>query len=150
MRPRSKETDVSRTPWTYLGLVLLALGLVTASVGAATHLSERRCANTGFVRVVDTDEVTGSLDGYDRVPYAALNASEQRVFRGVLEAGGQALIPKGAIREAVVTYENERYLVVRTEETDCAPWDRERVVAPLTGGLAILAIGLAFTRGRDP
>lgn len=146
----AERKDVSRTPWTYLGLALLAVGLVTASVGAATHLSERRCANAGFVRVVDTDEVTGSLGGYDRVSYADLNSSEQQVFRGVLAADGQALTGKGAIREAVVAYENDSYLVVRTEETGCAPWDRERVVVPLVGGLAALAVGLAFTRGLDP
>jgi hypothetical protein len=150
IHPHRHTGYVSRTRWTYLGLALLAVGLVTASVGAATHLSERRCANAGFVRVVDTDEVTGSLDGYDRVAYAELNASERQVFRGVLNAGGQALTGKGAIREAVVAYEGDSYLVVRTEERGCAPWDRERVVAPLAGGLAVLATGLAFTRGRDP
>lgn len=141
---------MSRTPWTYLGLALLAAGLVTASVGAATHLSERRCANAGFVRVVDTDEVNGSLTGYERVAYTELNASEQRVFRGILGAGGQALTGKGAIREAIVAYDDDHYLVVRTEETGCTPWDRERVVLPLGGGLAALVTGLGFTRGRDP
>jgi len=100
---------VSRTPWTYLGLVLLAVGLLTASVGAATHLSEKRCATAGFVQVYDTDRVNGSLAEYERLDYADLNDSEQRVFRSVLDAGGQALTGKDAIREAVVSYENDSY-----------------------------------------
>lgn len=141
---------MSRTRWTYLGLVLLAVGLVTASAGAATHLSEKRCANAGFVQVYDIDRVNGSIAEYDRLDYADLNDSEQRVFRSVLDAGGQVLAGKGAIREAVVGYENDSYLVVMTEETGCEPWDRERVVAPLAGGFVVLGVGLALTRGRDP
>lgn len=141
---------MSRTRWTYLGLALLALGIVTASAGAATHLSEKRCANAGFVRVADTAELNGSLDGYDRVDYENLSEAEQRVFRSVLDAGGQALAEKDAIREAVVSYENETYLVVTTEESGCTPWDRERVVAPLAVGLVAVAVGLGFTRGVDP
>jgi len=147
---RPDRSLVSRTRWTYLGLALLAIGLVTTSAGAATHLSEKRCANAGFVQVYDTDRVNGSLAEYDRLDYTDLNDSEQRVFRSVLDAGGQALAGKGAIREAVVAYENDSYLVVATAETGCEPWDRERVVVPLAGGLAVLGVGLVLTRGWDP
>lgn len=141
---------MSRTRWTYLGLALLALGLVTASAGAATHLSEKRCANAGFVRVADTAELEGSLDGYDRVDYEELSEAEQRVFRSVLDAGGQALAEKGAIREVVVRYENETYLVVTNQESGCTPWDRDRVVTPLAGGLIAAVVGIGLTRGVDP
>lgn len=147
---RPYRPSVSRTRWTYLGLALLAVGLVTASAGAATHLSEKRCANAGFVQVYDTDRVNGSLAEYDRLDYTDLNDSERRVFRSVLDAGGQALAGKGVIREGVVAYGNDSYLVVTTEETGCEPWDRERVVTPLGVGLAVFGVGVALTRGRDP
>ena len=82
---------MSRTPWTYVGLALLAVGLVASGTGAATHLEEKRCETAAFVQVLDTDAVNGSLDGYDRVAYEDLSTAERRTFREVLDAGGQAL-----------------------------------------------------------
>ena len=129
---------------------MLLVGFATAGVGAATHLDERSCASVGVVRVVPTDSVNASLDGYQRVDYADLSATEQRVFRSVREAGGQALVDRDAIRDAVVAYENETYLVVTaTEPGDCTPWDRERVVAPLGMGTGLVLVGGVLVRGRD-
>jgi len=138
------------TRWTYLGLVILLVGFTTAGAGAATHLDERSCASVGVVRVVPTDSVNASLDDYQRVDYTDLTATEQRVFRSVREAGGQALVDRDAIREAAVTYEDETYLVVTaTEHGDCTPWDRERVIVPLGMGTGLVLVGGVLVRGRD-
>ncbi|MFB6117858.1 hypothetical protein [Halosegnis sp.] len=138
------------TRWTYLGLTVLLVGLLVAGSGAATHLEERRCAAAGVVSVVPTAELDGSPDGYDRVDFEELTAEEQRVFRSVRSAGGQALTDRDAIREAVVSYENETYLVaVATASGSCTPWDRERVLVPLVAGLVVSAVGLVLVRGRE-
>ncbi|MFC7175857.1 hypothetical protein [Halosegnis marinus] len=141
---------MSRTPWTYVGLALLAVGLVASGVGAATHLEEKRCETAAFVQVLDTDAVNGSLDGYDRVAYGNLSTAERRTFREVRDAGGQALAAKGSLPEAVVAYGNDSYVVRYSAESGCTPWDRERVVTPLAAGLGGVVVGLGLTRGLDP
>lgn len=142
---------MSRTPWTYVGLAVLLVSLVAAGVGAATHLEEKRCETAAFVQVLDADAVNGSLDGYDRVAYADLSPAERRTFREVLDAGGQALAVRGSLPEAVVTDGNDSYVVRHSVESGgCTPWDRERVVTPLAGGVTGVVVGLGLTRGLDP
>lgn len=44
------------TRWTFLGLVLLAVGLLTAGVGAATHVDEQQCRSTQHVSVAPVND----------------------------------------------------------------------------------------------
>lgn len=138
------------TRWTYLGLALLAVGLLTAGVGGATHVDEQRCDAVQFVSVLEANATNVSTAGYETVAYADLSASERQVFRGALAQEGQVLTKRGAIEEAVVTYEGDRYLVRTASESGCTPWHPTRVVAPLGGGLGLVVLGGALTRGRDP
>lgn len=138
------------TRWTYLGLALLAVGFLTAGVGGATHVEEQRCDTVQFVSVVDANATNVSTVGYETVAYADLSASEQQVFLGALSEEGQVLTNRGAIEEAVVVYEGDRYLVSTAAESGCTPWHPTRVVAPLGGGLGLVVVGGAFTRGLDP
>lgn len=135
------------TRWTYLGLALLAVGFLTSGAGAATHLHEQQCQAVQFVTVTDT---TDSTVGYPRVAYEDLSMEEQRVFESALTDDGQVLTRRGIIDEQVVTYEGDDYLVRTRSDGGCTPWHPTRVVVPLGGGLGLVLVGGALTRGRDP
>lgn len=138
------------TRWTYLGLALLAVGLLTAGVGGATHVDELQCDTVQFVSVLNANATNVSTAGYETVDYGDLTPSEQQVFRGALSENGQVLTKRGAIEETVVTYEGDRYLVQTAAESGCTPWHPTRVVAPLGGGLGLVLVGGALARGTDP
>lgn len=132
-----------------MGLVLVAVGLLTAGVGGATHVDERRCDAVQFVAVVNASGANVSTAGYDTVSYGELSPGERQVFRSARAANGQVLAKRGAIEDAVVTYEGDRYLVRTATESGCSPWHPTRVVAPLGGGLGLVLVGGALTRGLD-
>ncbi|WP_255195408.1 hypothetical protein [Halorarius litoreus] len=138
------------TRWTYLGLTLLLVGFLTTGVGAATHLHEQQCQAVQFVSVSDVTATNASTDGYSTGSYEDLSVDEQTVFRSALADDGQVLTARDAIDEQVVTYEGDRYLVRIRSDGGCTPWHPTRVVAPLGGGLGLVLVGGALTRGRDP
>jgi hypothetical protein len=129
------------TRWTYLGLVLLAVGLVGAGAGAAGHVDGQQCRSTQHVVVAPVENATAPA------PYEELSDAEQSVFRQALESPGGLLTQRGAIDEGAVRYENETYDVQVARGDDCAPYDTWRVTVPFVGGLALVGVGLALTRG---
>lgn len=147
---RSNHPPVAVTRWTYLGLVLLAVGLLTAGVGGATHVDERRCDTIQFVTIVNASAANVSTDGYDAIAFGNLSSSEQQVFRSARAANGQVLTKRGAIEDGIVVYEGDRYLVRTATEEGCSPWHPTRVLAPLGGGLGLVIVGGGLTRGLDP
>lgn len=130
------------TRWTYLGLVLLAVGLVVAGAGAAGHVDGQQCRSTQYVAVSPVENATGAT------PFEELSDAEQSVFRQALESEGGLLTKRGAIDQGVVRYENESYDVRVSRGDDCAPYDTWRVTVPFVGGLVLVGVGLALTRGR--
>ena len=134
------------TRWTYLGLLLLAVGLLASGAGGATHLHEQQCRDVQFVTVTPVSTTNTAVDP---VAYETLSAREQRVFDAAREENG-VLVRRGVLEAGVVDDEGTRYVVRTTTDEDCTPWHRTRVVAPLGGGLALVAVGAALTRGRTP
>lgn len=146
------------TRWTRLGLVLLVVGLLATGSGAATHLHEQQCQTVQFLQVTavangtatdGTTAAAASDEGY-AVPFERLSATERSVFRSALAADGPVLVRRGALEVDVVRYEGDLYRVRTSADAGCAPWHPRRVVAPLAGGLGLVALGAALTRGRSP
>lgn len=135
------------TRWTYLGLALLAVGLLTAGAGAATHVDEEQCRSTQHVSVAPVNEAADAAG--NATAYENLSPAEQDVFRQALEAGGGVLTSRGVIDPGTVRYENRTYAVHVARDRDCAPFHPRRVLVPAVGGLALVAVGLGFTRGRE-
>lgn len=137
------------TRWTYLGLALVFLGLVAAGAGAATHVDERRCSTVQTVVVVPADEVAVGED-VPRRNFSELSKTERQVFKSALNQEGTVLTKRGVLGPMVVRYEGERYAVDVGREADaCEPFDRERVLVPLVGGLVSFGVGTILVRGRD-
>lgn len=136
------------TRWTYLGLALLAIGFLASGAGGATHLHEQQCKAVQFVSVTPANATDAPVD--DPVAYERLSADERQVFRDALAGDGQVLTRRGVIEEGAVEYRGETYLVLTNADEGCAPWHPTRVVAPLGGGLGLVLVGGALTRGRDP
>lgn len=146
--PVARTTDVAVTRWTYLGLALLAVGFLATGAGGATHLHEQQCQAVQFVSVVPANATNASVD--QPVGYDQLSVDERQVFRSALAADGQVLTRRGAIEAGGVAYENRTYLVRTSADRGCSPWHPTRVVAPLGGGLGLVFLGGALTRGREP
>lgn len=157
------RATVAVTRWTRLGLVLLAVGLLAAGSGAATHLHEQQCRTVQFLQVtavengaspvgtaVDGTAAAATPEDGAAVPFERLSPAERSVFRSALAADGPVLVRRGALDADVVRYEGDRYRVRTAADTGCAPWHPRRVVAPLAGGLGLVALGAALTRGRSP
>lgn len=136
------------TRFTYLGLVLVVVGLFAAGAGAATHVEERQCGTVQTVVVVPAANATVGED-VPRVNASELPATERRVVESALDRGGTVLTKRGAIDPMVVRYRGNRYAVRVGRGSGCEPFDRKRIVAPAVAGLALFGAGTALVRGRD-
>jgi hypothetical protein len=141
---------VAVTRWTYLGLALLAVGFLVSGAGGATHLHEQQCQGVQFVTATNVSGTNGTAAPSSSVAYENLTARERRVFDAAREEEGGVLVRRGALEASIVEYRGHQYVVRTTTDADCTPWHPTRVVAPLGGGLALVLVGAALTRGRDP
>jgi hypothetical protein len=127
----------------YLGVALLVLGLVSVSVAGATHVDARQCRTVAGLSVTPVEEPPPDLR---RVAYADLTGDQQQVFDQARGNRG-ALVQRGVFAESLaVDHEGEFYAVAVENETGCGDPFGAGVTRPLSGGVALVALGAGIAR----